>query len=291
MFGDSAAPSAAQQFGVRSETVRFESMGVTLVGTLHLPEKPGPHPVIVAGHGSGRVTRSDLYATEVAEHFVPRGVAVFQFDKRGAGESGGEYMGSYSSSMVIYAVDVLAAARAVGARADIDASQIGLYGMSQAGWVLPIAGAMSRGDIAFMMIVSGPTVSIAEENYYSDLTGSTQASPTGMSRDEIRRRMAEATPAGVAANAFIAELTMPVLWIFGELDQSVPWEESIEDIEQARDEWNRDFTIRLFPNANHGLRAARTGGQWERPVPTEPAPGYFAAMEGWLMGRAGVRVP
>ena len=278
----------AQSRDVQSEEIRFESRGTTLVGTLHRPDGPGPHPAIVTGHGSGHVTRSDLYGSEIASHFAPRGVAVFQFDKRGVGESGGEYPDSYSSSMVIYAVDVLAAVETLRARPDIDADQVGLFGMSQAGWVLPIAAAMSRGSVAFMIVVSGPTVSIAEENYYSDLTGQTAGRPTGMPRDEIRRRMAAAEPGGLAADAFIAELTMPALWIYGALDQSIPVEESIADIERARDEWNRDFTIRVFENANHGLRQARTGGTWERPAPSKPVSGYLESIETWLFDHAGV---
>lgn len=286
-----SASLGAQAHGVRAEAVRFESRGTTLVGTLHLPDRPGPHPAIVVGHGSGPVTRSDLYGSEIADHFAPRGVAVLQFDKRGHGESGGEDVGSYSSSMVIYAFDILAAVEALRARADIDPAQVGLFGVSQAGWVLPIAAAMSRGSVDFMIVVSGPTVSIAEENLYSDLTGSTVGRPTGLSRAEIRRRMAEAEPGGIAASAFIAELTMPALWIFGALDQSIPWEESIADIEAAKAEWDRDFTVRVFENGNHGLRAARTGGQWERPVPMDPVDGYFETIETWLFRHAGIRIP
>lgn len=284
-------PLSSQERGVRKETVRFDSRGVALIGTLHLPDGPGPHPAIVAGHGSGIVTRSDLYGSEIARHFAPRGVAVLQFDKRGTGESEGVYPGSWSSSMVIYAVDILAGVEHLRARADIDASQVGLYGMSQAGWVLPITAAMSRGGVAFMIVVSGPTVSIAEENLYSDLTGATAGRPSGMPRSEIRRRMAEAEPGGLAANAFIAELTMPALWIYGALDQTIPWEESVEDIQRAKAEWNRDFTIRVFDGANHGLRKSRTGGAWERPTPTEPVDGYLEAIETWLFGQAGIRVP
>ena len=43
-------------------------------------------------HGSGHVDRSDLYQNEAARFFAPRGVAFFMYDKRGIGESDGEYM-------------------------------------------------------------------------------------------------------------------------------------------------------------------------------------------------------
>ena len=92
--------------------------------------------------------------------------------------------------------------RLVLVEGDIDAGQIGLWGISQAGWIIPIAAAVSRGDVAFTIIVSGPTVSIAEENYYSELTGDDQMKPTNLSREEISRRLKEITPAGLDASAF-----------------------------------------------------------------------------------------
>lgn len=272
------------------QEITFYSRGTRLVGTLHLPPRPGPHPVLVGAHGSGRIDRSDLYQNEVADYLVPRGVAFFMFDKRGSGESGGTYPGSYSSSMVTYAVDVIAAVDAVAARDDIDASKVGLWGMSQAGWVIPIAASMEKDRIAFTIIVSGPTVSILEENLYSDLTGSTQGRPTGKSRAEIREAMAQADPKGLDASAFIAELTMPGLWIYGSLDQSVPWEQGIDDLKAISEEWGRDFTWKVFDGANHGLRKARTGGQWERPPPREPVEGYLEYMAKWLRDTVGLSV-
>lgn len=291
LAGLSGTACAAQDYTVTREEVTFESRGTTLAGTLWLPEKRGPHPTIIAVHGSGRTTRNDHYQQQTAEHFSKRGVAVLTFDKRGTGRSEGTYPGSYSSSMVIYAMDVLAAVAHLKTRSGIDGAQIGLWGISQAGWIIPIAAAVSRGDIAFTIIVSGPTVSIAEENYYSELTGEDGPGPTGLSREEISRRLKTLAPAGLDASAFIAEMTMPALWLYGDLDKSVPVDEGIADLQAIKAEWNRDFTWQVFPGANHGLKAARTGGSWERPRPTKTVAGYFEAMDAWLFGHAGVRVP
>ena len=274
----------------RSVDISFTSRGAELVGTLHLPDGPGPHPAFVGAHGSGQINRTDLYQKEAAEYFVPRGVAFLMFDKRGVGESGGVYPGSYSSSMVIYAVDVLAAVDAIAERPEIDASNIGLWGMSQAGWVIPIAAAMDKEKIAFTIIVSGPTVSIAEENYYSDLTGQTHGRPSGRSDEEIQQMLETSESLGIDASAFIAELTMPGLWLYGDLDQSVPWRQGVEDLRKISEEWDRDFTWRVFAGANHGLRKARTGGPWERPVPRIPVDGYFETMADWLRNTVGLEV-
>lgn len=285
-----ACGASAQTTPTATEELAFTSRGARLIGTLHLPPGPGPHPLIVGVHGSGRVDRSDLYQGEAARYFTPRGVAFFMFDKRGVGKSGGTYPGSYSSSMVTYAVDVLAAVEHLAARADIDASRIGLWGISQAGWIIPIAASMAQERIAFTIIVSGPTVSIAEENLYSDLTGDSYGRSSGLSREEIARRMATAEPKGLDASAFIAELRMPGLWIYGDLDQSVPWEQGIADLRSIADEWDRDFTWKVFRGANHGMRKARTGGSWERPRPSQPVDGYFEYQAEWLRTKLGIAV-
>ena len=286
----SAQAVAAAQSGVTEEEVHFPSRGARLVGTLHLPEGPGPHPLIVGAHGSGRIDRSDLYLTEAAEYFAPRGVAFLAFDKRGSGESTGRYRGSYGSAMVTYAFDVLAAADYAASRADIDSDEIGLWGVSQAGWVIPIAASLDQDLISFTIIVSGPTVSIVEENAYDDLTGNAQGRPTGASPEEIARGLAAIEPKGLDASAFIPELTIPGLWIYGALDQSVPWRQGVEDLEAIVEEWDRPFTWKVFEGANHGLRRARTGGSWERPVTTRPVDGYFESMAEWLRNVVGIPV-
>jgi uncharacterized protein len=57
--------------------------------------------------------------------------------------------------------DVVAAFEYLKTRSDIDAAQIGLLGVSQAGWVMPLAAVRAR-DIAFLISVSGPGIPAAE---------------------------------------------------------------------------------------------------------------------------------
>ena len=283
------SPSAGQQ-GWTTEDIRFESRGATLAGTLYLPPGPGPHPVLVGVHGSGRVDRSDLYQREAAEFFAPRGVGFFMFDKRGVGESEGTYPGSYSSSMVIYAWDALAAADRVAQHPDIDGSRLGLWGVSQAGWIIPLAASLDQNRVRYTVIISGPTVSIMEENAYSDLTGLTAGEPSGMSASEIDDALAAVEPKGLDASVFIAELRIPGLWIYGALDQSVPWRQGVEDLAAIADEFDRNFTVQVFDGANHGLRASRTGGTWERPEPRTPVDGFFDFQVKWLRDVVGLPI-
>ena len=73
------------------ETITFQNGDVTLAGTLDLPAGEGPFPAIVTVHGSPPLTRNDIYNLNISHFFVQNGYAVLQYDKRGAGESTGEY--------------------------------------------------------------------------------------------------------------------------------------------------------------------------------------------------------
>ncbi len=73
-------------------TVQFVSSdGILLEGTLELPTLTGTHPLVIFVHGSGRATRSDYQ--EIVNELLPKGYAVFRYDKRGVGASQGTYSG------------------------------------------------------------------------------------------------------------------------------------------------------------------------------------------------------
>ena len=70
--------------------VTFQSGGVTLAGTLFVPDGPGPWPAMVLAHGSGPERRTAF--RPFADRFVRLGIATLAFDKRGCGESGGSWL-------------------------------------------------------------------------------------------------------------------------------------------------------------------------------------------------------
>ena len=69
------------------ETVHFANGDIALAGTLVLPEGSQPHPAVVLVHGSGPQKR-DL---STARWFAAEGIAALAYDKRGVGESGGDF--------------------------------------------------------------------------------------------------------------------------------------------------------------------------------------------------------
>lgn len=148
----------------RHEEVTFRQRSVTLAGTVTLPEGPGPCPGLVMLQGSGPTSRDNLGDfPAIRDHFVTHGLAVLCYDKPGIGGSTGDWREqSYSDR----ADEALAALRYLQERTDIVSGQVGLWGLSQGGWIVPLAA--SRGDeVAFAIPVSGPGVSPAEQDAYA----------------------------------------------------------------------------------------------------------------------------
>lgn len=137
------------------EEVRFRNGDVELAGTLISPKTVGPHPAIILVHGSGPQNREALLP--FAHFLVRRGMALLTYDKRGVGGSTGDWT---TASFDELAWDVVAAHRFLKTHGAIDPTQIGLLGVSQAGWVMPLA-AVRATDIAFLISVSGPGIPAA----------------------------------------------------------------------------------------------------------------------------------
>jgi uncharacterized protein len=127
-----------------------------LTGTLISPATAGKHPAIILVHGSGAENRD--YILPFARFLVRRGMAVLGYDKRGVGGSTGDWN---TASFDDLAGDVVAAVEYLKTRSDIDRAQIGLLGVSQAGWIMPLAAVRAR-DVAFLISISGAGIPAAE---------------------------------------------------------------------------------------------------------------------------------
>jgi dienelactone hydrolase len=148
--------------GTSEETAHFSSGDITLAGTIVLPEGSQPSPAVVLVHGSGPQKR-DLF---MARWFAAQGIAALAYDKRGVGESGGDFR---KVPFMELCNDGLAAIKYLKSRKEIDAKRIGVWGLSQGGWLGPLAASRSA-DVAFVIAVSGPGVSPGEQMivYYAN---------------------------------------------------------------------------------------------------------------------------
>lgn len=306
----------------RTEDVAVVNGAVTLKGTLSVPATPGPHPAIVFAHGSGDSTRNvgmwNVY-------FARLGFAVLSLDKRGAGQSTGNW---HTASMEDIAGDWLAGVAMLRQRPDIDPRRIGVHGSSQGGWTAPLMATRSD-DIAFVIVRAGSAVSVidtmvyevgwsvreagfaeadareaeqaaramftlagadwpafeAAASRYKDKRWAQHAWPIHMSKDGWGRGWSVRNASFDPAST-LARLKVPVLWFLGAEDHNVPSSLSAERLKAAqRASGNGDFTVVMLPEAGHGFTRTTTGNNSEFARQTHMAPGYWDTMEAWFRQR------
>lgn len=278
----------------REEEVRFQNGDVTLSGTLMIPPTDGPHPAVVFVQGSGAETRE--HRRGLADRFARQGIAALIYDKRGTGDSMGDW---YTASFDDLAADSLAAVRFLKGHADIHPEQIGLWGLSQGGWIVPLAASRSE-DVAFIIVVSGAGVSPAEQELYRwgnalrDLGYSDRAMDTAMKGlklqfdlDRLNLPLVDTLFLGLDFYhdpvPVLGEVAQPVLAIWGDADELVPPRTSAAVFDEAlQNRGNQGYTIRVFPDAHHGIGLVDTGVAW-----AEYAPGYLSTMTDWILERTG----
>jgi pimeloyl-ACP methyl ester carboxylesterase len=142
------------------EEVTFHNGDVTLAGVVKVPVTVGPHPAVVLIHGSGAGSREQL--TILAHFFVHEGFAVLSFDKRGCGASTGDWRRADFDDL---AGDILAGVEFLQEYRNIYPKQVGLWGISQGGWIAPLSASFSK-EIAFIISHSGPGVTPAQQELY-----------------------------------------------------------------------------------------------------------------------------
>jgi dipeptidyl aminopeptidase/acylaminoacyl peptidase len=132
--------------------------GAVLAATVSRPEAERP-PALVALHGAERGVR-DWYLYEHLHRVLPpAGIAVVTFDRRGDGASTGEpSRGRFEQQ----AQDALAVIDHVAGAAELDSGRIGLWGISQGGWVAPLAATMSD-RVAFLVLLASCGVTPGEQ--------------------------------------------------------------------------------------------------------------------------------
>ncbi|MFD0582220.1 alpha/beta hydrolase family protein [Dactylosporangium darangshiense] len=120
-------PDPTLRPAARTPEVRFESQGVPLLGVLHVPAGPGPHPIAVLLHGfPGNERNFDL-----AQALRRAGYAALVFHYRGSWGVGGEYAWG---NVLADAARAVAAARELAAEHALDPARVALVGHSLGGF-------------------------------------------------------------------------------------------------------------------------------------------------------------
>ena len=253
-------PTAAS--GPASTSTGFFTNGdVRLSYQLDLPQRSGRVGAVVIGHGSGTTTKEQCRF--ISGGFLSRGFATLCYDKRGVGQSTGEYSGvGPGNSFRMFDLlggDMAAGAAFLRTRPEIDPARIGLVGNSQAGWIIPVAA--ERAQPAFMIMLVGPTVSVGIENFYSNIV---EFSDTPVEKGY------EALPSfngnhGFDPKPVLEKLNVPGLWLLGAEDRSIPTPATVAILDQLIAA-GRPYERVVFPGAGHNI----------------PSSSYWPEIDRWL---------
>lgn len=155
--------SAPATVSVAAEERRFSNGDVELSGTLYMPRSDRPVAAVVATHSaSSPLQTASLY--DHLETMLPAlSIAVFVYDRRGSGQSGKKDAGG---DFTLLADDAIAAVESLKTDPRIDPRRIGTWGLSQGGWIAPLAASRSA-DIAFVVAVSAPVVTADVQMLFS----------------------------------------------------------------------------------------------------------------------------
>lgn len=131
--------------------------GITLAGTLAIPNGDGPFPAVVLVSGSGPQDRNGtIFGHEpfhvISDHLARNGIAVLRMDDRGVGASGGVFE---SATSLDFAADAAAAIAFLESRPEIDPARTGLIGHSEGAIIAPLAATRFPG-VDFLVLLAPP---------------------------------------------------------------------------------------------------------------------------------------
>jgi pimeloyl-ACP methyl ester carboxylesterase len=120
---------------IQEQEIRFRSGEIELSGTITLPGRGGPYPAVVFICGSGPLDRNENHKKmrinafyEISDYLAQNSIASLRYDKRGVGQSGGEYL---KAGFNDNAADALAALEFFKKQNNIDPEKTFMLGYSE----------------------------------------------------------------------------------------------------------------------------------------------------------------
>lgn len=145
-----------------SEKVEFSYQTFNVSGELLIPKGEGKYPLVIMVHGDGPAYMS--YFSSIKNSFLKAGYATLMWDKPGYGKSTGEFSKEHLRKE--RAEILLKAIEKMKIHPNIYPDKIGVWGISQAGYVIPMA-LEKTNDISFMILVGvGGENGIKQTAYY-----------------------------------------------------------------------------------------------------------------------------
>ena len=219
------------------EEIIFRNGDVLLKGALTRPDIDNACPVVIVTHTFNAGIRDFGVYQHLTRLLPPQGIAVFLYDRRGSGESSGDFE---TATFFDLAADARAALDHLKSRSDIDSKRIGVWGISQGGWIAPLTASISV-EVAFVIAVSAVSVSPAEQMNYS---AEYELREKGFSEKSIRQMLevralvneyfhgtADRTKVQEKLDVFREEAWFP----FAYLDGDLPEDSTVEKWHQEMD--------------------------------------------------------
>jgi uncharacterized protein len=148
-----------------SEPISVRTGNAVLAGEVWHPQTDLQAGVVMVG-GSGPTDRSNGgYFVPYRDQFTDHGIAMLWYDKRGVGESAGDWRAGTLDDL---ATDAIAAMSALQQMLD-DAIPVGLFGHSEGGWVALRAAARS-GCAGFVVTNSCPGTTPGQQDRHAVVT-------------------------------------------------------------------------------------------------------------------------
>ncbi|MEV4206638.1 alpha/beta hydrolase [Nocardia salmonicida] len=279
-------PAAHAQNTVTVDITFTRTDGTTTSGTVHAPAGATGRPGVVLVHGSGN--GSGEHYDLVAEAFARAGIVALRYDKRTEG-----YTPSHRDYSLL-ADDALAGLAALRNRPEVDPARVGLWGLSEGGWVAPLAASRST-EAAFLITIGANSVQPAAQQAWANETRFGAAGVRGsmvdvLARNGIRQLVAadQFAQADYDPIPVLERIPQPVLAIWGDQDRLTPPGDSLRGFQTAFDHAGKtNYTLRTLPNAQHAGQPTTDGFDKLPGL----ASGYGELMGDWVNGLPGSATP
>lgn len=281
-----------RQEQVRFRNGNVTLAGTLLLPPILPPTTKGRHPAIIFHEGSGDWTRDDTWFSRPVDLFLKHGIAVLLYDKRGGGGSTGDWHTSSYTDLaedLLAGVRLLKARRdinprQIGVRGFSQGGWIASLAAAKSKDVAFIiyisasgAGTIEEQDTASLltkMRADGfSEAEVEEAKRFVKLTYEAPHSREAWQRLQVglpharNQKWFGRTIGGLPKDSWVWEqrrlnagydpaltfrrVKCPLLIIYGEKDNPT---QGVARIEQAlREAGNRDYTVRVFPGADHDL--------------------------------------
>jgi pimeloyl-ACP methyl ester carboxylesterase len=280
---------------IDSFDVKIPSKNILLGATLTVPKSDSPSklPGILLIHGSGKQDRDETFGLfngtfkEIARFLSENGFVTIRYDKRGVGQSGGDFL---ASGLYDFAHDAESVFNYLRSREEVDPSQIFLIGHSYGGKVAT-AVSSKHPDVAGLILLAcvasqEPDNLIRQNKFISEAKGESEKErkvrleminswaekvrnsdlqdyndyfrPNEFSEQFQKMQQSNPLPPRWMFQAMefnqlqtLETLKMPILALSGESDWLVPPSET-ELLEQTLQDANHpNFEVKVFPEVDH----------------------------------------